>query len=198
MRSNGYRDSSPPGSSQPVSGHPAGSHRDRSTEPGPSGTRSPRRLRSRAVVALAGFAAGAALLAGCDVPVERWVPDFNGDGSITQNEVDLRATQILGDMARSQEEQRRAVQQHPFLTCLRRHESDRGPWPHINGYGVQNGSSSASGAYQFLDSTWRSQSAKAGHPGYARAMYAPWYVQDAVALWTYEHGGRGHWSGSGC
>jgi hypothetical protein len=87
---------------------------------------------------------------------------------------------------------------HPFLVCVRHHESDRGPWPHANGYRAQNPSSSASGAYQFLDSTWRNVSGRAGHPGYAKASHAPIGVQDAVALWMYNNGGRSAWAGTGC
>jgi hypothetical protein len=165
----------------------------------PGSPEAPARLRrSRAAALLAGAVLTALVLAGCNVPVEQWVPDFNGDGQITQNEVDWRAWEIRETLARSVETQRRSVQQHPFLTCIRRHESDRGAWPHINGYGADNPSSSASGAYQFLDSTWRNVSSRAGHPGYARAKFAPWYVQDAVTLWVYEHGGRSNWAGSGC
>lgn len=93
---------------------------------------------------------------------------------------------------------RLSVQQHPFLACVRHHESDRGPWPHTNGYTAQNPYSSASGAYQFIDGTWRNVSVRAGHPGYARASHAPWYVQDEVALWLYNNGGRSAWAGTGC
>lgn len=91
-----------------------------------------------------------------------------------------------------------SVQRHPFLTCVRHHESDRGAYPHTNGYTEQNPRSSASGAYQFLDSTWRNVSGRAGYPGYSRAMHAPWHVQDAVALWTFNNIGRSPWNGSGC
>lgn len=97
-----------------------------------------------------------------------------------------------------QSEQAHRVRMHPFLTCVRHHESDRGPWPHTNGYTAQNPSSSASGAYQFLDSTWRNVAGRAGHPGYARASHAPPGVQDAVALWLYNNGGRSAWNGTGC
>lgn len=54
---------------------------------------------------------------------------------------------------------------------------------------AQNPTSTASGKWQFLDSTWQ------GYGGYAKARYAPESVQDAKArqLWA---GGRGcsHWS----
>jgi muramidase (phage lysozyme) len=89
-------------------------------------------------------------------------------------------------------------QLHPFLTCVRRHESDRGPHPHVNGYRAQNPQSTASGAYQFLDSTWRNVSVRAGYAGYARAVHAPWYVQDAVALWAHESVPGDPWAGTGC
>lgn len=96
------------------------------------------------------------------------------------------------------ERARRATQLHPFLTCVRHHESDRGAYPHINGYGAQNPYSSASGAYQFIDSTWRNVSARAGYGGYPTAAHAPWWVQDAVALWLYNNGGKSAWTGTGC
>lgn len=54
---------------------------------------------------------------------------------------------------------------------------------------AQNPRSTASGKWQFLDSTW------AGYGGYRKARYAPEQVQDAKArqVWA---GGRGcsHWS----
>ncbi len=98
-------------------------------------------------------------------------------------------------------QQREAVQMHPFLTCVRHHESDRGPFPHTNGYGEKNPYSSASGAYQFLDSTWRVVAARAGHSDYAYspARYAPIWVQDDVAYDTaIRRGERYHWNGTGC
>lgn len=87
---------------------------------------------------------------------------------------------------------------HPFLVCVRRHESDRGAYPHARGYQAQNPRSTASGAYQFLDSTWRNVSARAGHGGYSKARHAPMHVQDAVALYTVNSGGRSAWNGTGC
>lgn len=83
------------------------------------------------------------------------------------------------------------VSGHWFLSCVRAHES-RGD------YTAQNPSSTASGAYQFLDSTWRNVAPKAGFPGYSRAKYAPPRVQDHVALWLYNNGGKSAWNGTGC
>ena len=99
----------------------------------------------------------------------------------------------------SLEVSRKEIQRNPTLICIRRHESDRGGAPlHIRGYQAQNPKSTASGAYQFLDSTWKGASARAGYPGYARAKYAPWYVQDAVAYHVIKTGGKSAWNGSGC
>ena len=87
-----------------------------------------------------------------------------------------------------------SVQNTPFLACVRAHESAEAGL-----YSAQNPRSSASGAYQFLDSTWRVVSGRAGHGGYARAIHAPWYVQDAVAYDTaIRRGERYHWNGTGC
>lgn len=87
---------------------------------------------------------------------------------------------------------------HPFLVCVRHHESDRGPYPHANGYRAENPVSSASGAYQYLSSTWRNVSASAGYPGYPTAASAPMQVQDAVALWHLNNLGKSAWNGTGC
>lgn len=162
------------------------------SEPGgPAATA--RRGRSQVAALLAGATLAALVTAGCQVPVERWVPDFDGDGRISQAEVDRQSQVVVAAVTRAVEAQRRSVQQHPVLVCIRRHESDT-----AGGYAAQNPRSSASGAYQFIDSTWRTLSAQAGHPGYSRAANAPWWVQDAVALHTIEHGGRSHWNGTGC
>ena len=79
----------------------------------------------------------------------------------------------------------------PFLRCVRHHES-RGD------YGAQNPRSSASGAFQFVDGTWRTVSRSAGHPGYPTAASAPPWVQDAVAIHTVRTVGRSPWAGTGC
>jgi len=131
-------------------------------------------------------------------PVESWVADFNQDGTISANEVEFQKSIIIQEAVAAIEAGRRSTQNHPFLTCVRRHESDNGAYPYINGYGAKNPSSSASGAYQFINSTWRTASARAGHGGYGSAAQAPWWVQDAVAIDVVNSGGRSAWNGTGC
>ena len=60
-------------------------------------------------------------------------------------------------------------------------------------YTAVNASSGASGAYQFLDSTWQSLSASAG---YSTASSAPESVQDAAALELYAAQGSSPWAAS--
>lgn len=161
--------------------------------------RTPRRAPGRRALrgaGLVGVVATAALVAtACfpSGPVETWVPDYNRDGRIEEAEVAFHKQSIINEVVAAVEAERRAVQAHPFLVCVRAHESDR-----AGGYLAQNPRSSASGAYQFLDSTWRNASARAGYPGYAKARHAPWWVQDAVALHLVENGGRSAWAGTGC
>jgi hypothetical protein len=78
-----------------------------------------------------------------------------------------------------------------FLACVRRHESG-------GNYQAKNPVSTASGAYQFLDSTWRTMSARAGHSGWGSARHAPPHVQDAVAIYTVNSGWRSAWNGTSC
>ena len=78
-----------------------------------------------------------------------------------------------------------------FLACVRRHESG-------GNYRAENPISTASGAYQFLDSTWRTMSARAGHGGWGHAASAPPAVQDAVAQYTVDSGWSSAWNGTGC
>jgi len=167
--------------------------RAESSTPAPTTSRLGRRSRRLGIVA--GAVLFTFLATACGPATwASWVPDFNGDGKLTQDEANQQAARIAADI----DSERRAVQNDPFLTCVRHHESDRGAAPYINGYGAENPSSSASGAYQFIDSTWRTVSARAGQAGYARAAQAPWYVQDAVAMSVVRNGGRSAWNGSGC
>lgn len=90
--------------------------------------------------------------------------------------------------------QQASKRNHPFLACVRKHESST-----AGGYSAQNPRSSASGAYQFLDSTWRTASKAAGHGGYSRAIHAPAEVQDAVAYHlAITSKGYSHWRDTGC
>lgn len=84
-----------------------------------------------------------------------------------------------------------AAQPGGFLACVRRHESG-------GNYQAENPSSTASGAYQFLDSTWQTMSARAGHSGWGHAASAPPAVQDAVAVYTLNSGWASAWNGTGC
>ena len=60
-------------------------------------------------------------------------------------------------------------------------------------YSAQNPTSTASGAYQFLDTTWQGMDAAAG---YARAIDAPESVQDAAAIELYTEQGTTPWLAS--
>lgn len=80
--------------------------------------------------------------------------------------------------------------------CVKNHESGN--------YAESSHPSSGSGAYQFIPSTWRSWSVKAGYghydahgnpvPTYSYAYEAPPSVQDAVFNFAIANGGGGNWS----
>ncbi|MGD8151155.1 transglycosylase family protein [Ornithinimicrobium sp. Y1694] len=74
----------------------------------------------------------------------------------------------------------------PVLEAIKQCESG-------GSYTAQNPTSTASGAYQFLDSTWQSMSSAAG---YARAVDAPESVQDAAAIELYNAQGTTPWLAS--
>jgi muramidase (phage lysozyme) len=168
----------------------------RARRPGPRRLSAPRKSIGALALVLVGLVATTGCLPG--VALEQWVPDGDGNGQISAAEVESHRS-TLTQLAGAVEAARRDIQRHPFLACVRHHESDSsGPHPYIRGYTAQNRRSTASGAYQFLDSTWRGASQRAGYPGYARAKQAPWWVQDAVALHVFKTGGRSAWNGSGC
>lgn len=78
-------------------------------------------------------------------------------------------------------------------TFVKRYESSGGD------YTAQNPGSSASGAYQFLGSTWRGYAANVpGASAYTRAKDAPPEVQDAVFAEAVRQRGLGDWTCQGC
>jgi len=83
--------------------------------------------------------------------------------------------------------------------CIRRHESmQAGHWK------ASNPRSTASGAGQWLDSTWRGVShwvtwrGQYVARGYRRAKDAPPWIQDLTFRHVYKHGGLHMWAGTGC
>lgn len=80
---------------------------------------------------------------------------------------------------------------HHVAVCVKGHESGN--------YSESSHTSSGSGAYQFIPSTWRTYFAAWAKetnykgPWYAFAFQAPWYVQDAVFVYTVTHGGAHNW-----
>jgi hypothetical protein len=79
--------------------------------------------------------------------------------------------------------------------CVRAHESDT-----AGGYTAQNRVSTASGAFQFVDGTWRSEYArlKRGPSPWKHAKDAPPHIQNLVFATAVAHGGWTHWKGTGC
>ena len=119
--------------------------------------------------------------------------------SCTPEEIALYATMNPDEQAAvTAHLQAQAVPESPahnppggFLACVRKHESG-------GNYQAENPVSTASGAYQFLDSTWRTMSARAGHSGWGHAALAPPHIQDAVAIYTVNSGWASAWNGTGC
>lgn len=87
---------------------------------------------------------------------------------------------------------------HVWL-CIRSHES-----LHAGHYRAQNPVSSASGAGQWIDSTWRGVAKWVKVDGefvaraYDRAKYAPPWVQDAAFVHVWKRDGLSMWRGTGC
>jgi muramidase (phage lysozyme) len=63
---------------------------------------------------------------------------------------------------------------------------------------VRSDGGTASGAYQFINSSWRAYSREAGHPGWSRAYLAPPAVQDDVFYWVVLNKGKYPWKTNGC
>ena len=90
---------------------------------------------------------------------------------------------------------------HPFLRCVRRHESDRGGHPlYLGGARAENPTSTASGHYQWLDSSWRSVWPKyAGRSApTAHAADASPYDQHLITGIVVIKRGHSNWAGAGC
>lgn len=81
--------------------------------------------------------------------------------------------------------------------CIRQHESK-------HDYRAHNKSSSAAGAYQFIDATWQGNAKWTKWNGqriaitYKAANHAPAWVQDAVFIHSIKQGGIHNWNGTGC
>lgn len=86
-----------------------------------------------------------------------------------------------------------------FWLCVRNHESRRS-----GHYDAQNPHSSASGAGQWIGTTWRGIARFVKVNGtyvarkYARAKDAPAWVQDAAFVHVWAHHGQSMWRGTGC
>lgn len=79
-----------------------------------------------------------------------------------------------------------------FLKCVIAHESGGNPR-------AENPHSTASGLFQFLDSTWRGNARWIPEARkYRRASDAPARVQWLVALHSVSRGGHSNWAGTGC
>ena len=81
-----------------------------------------------------------------------------------------------------------------FLRCVIRHES-----AHAGGPDAENGSSTASGLFQFIDGTWRHYAQHvASARKYWHASDAPASAQWEVALLAVKWNGHGNWAGTHC
>jgi hypothetical protein len=84
-----------------------------------------------------------------------------------------------------------------LATCIRKHESR-------HDYKAHNATSSAAGAYQFLDGTWQGNAKWTKYRGvyvaakYKAANHAPAHIQDLVFMHSIEEGGVLNWRGTHC
>lgn len=87
------------------------------------------------------------------------------------------------------------ISNEPASRCIANHESARSGL-----YFAENAVSTASGKYQFLDSTWRRIAEFRGRPDLPAhaASAAPW--EQDLSFWFAWNmpGGHGHWRGCGC
>lgn len=87
-----------------------------------------------------------------------------------------------------------------FLSCVAAHESSHSPWAVYPDPSV----STASGKYQMLDSTWAGNAKWTKINGrfvarqYDRAVDAPAWVQEAVAVHSVKQDGMSNWNGTHC
>lgn len=78
--------------------------------------------------------------------------------------------------------------------CIRKHES-----MHSGHYRAKNPASTASGAYQMINSTWLGNARWVTIARkYPTAKAAPAHVQDAVFIHSIRHGGIDNWRGTDC
>lgn len=80
-----------------------------------------------------------------------------------------------------------------FALCVSHHES----WsPHM--WTAENPVSTASGGFQWIDGSWRTNMARAGFSGPGHAAYASPVLQAEVTAWVITHHGQWNWKGTHC
>lgn len=80
-----------------------------------------------------------------------------------------------------------------FAKCVAHHES----WsPHM--WTAENPVSTASGGFQWLDSSWTVNMHRAGFSGSTHAAYNSPVVQAEVTAWVITHHGQWNWKGTSC
>lgn len=104
------------------------------------------------------------------------------------------------DQMNAMHDWRLIVQHNAHLSCIRYWESDRGPWPHTNGYYTNTGNGYI-GPYQYVQSTWDAAARMFGRHDLVGVPpaepYIEWWLIDEITLHFYDHpewgGGPGHW-----